>query len=78
VSSDNEDCQEGRVISLKKKKRGRDGNAGATVSNQRGRWSIGKRNPKGRFYAIAKRRSFEDEDGNTIICRRAKSKTIRP
>ncbi|MDP9068249.1 MAG: hypothetical protein M3N53_07890 [Actinomycetota bacterium] len=82
VSSSEQRCVRRRVVLLKKARRDRPDQAlSRDVTNRRGRYHIGGfRNPRGRFYTVAKRKEITPPGvvNPTIICTRSRSATIRP
>lgn len=71
-------CEKARNVTVKKVKRGRDARIGKAVTNAKGKYKVPARNGKGRFYAVVAKATVEDENGTTIKCQGAKSRTIRP
>ncbi len=71
-------CERGRRVILKRETRGEDVTEGTTKSNRRGGWQIAFKQPRGRFYAIAKAKTVTNAEGDTSRCRKGESKTIRP
>jgi hypothetical protein len=63
-------------VSVRKKKRGRDPVVGSDVTDNRGRYKIRYRK-KGTYYGVVAQKSFIASDGDSIICRRDKSPTVR-
>lgn len=78
VRSDSRRCETGRRIVLKKVKPGKDATVGRDRTDGDGRWKIPKRKPEGRYYAKAKRKQYDGGDNRTIVCKAARSRTIRP
>jgi hypothetical protein len=73
VKSPEADCERGRKIALKKKKKGRDANAGTDVSKRAGSWKVRVQNARGRYYAVAAKSRV-----GTTTCKPGQSKAIRP
>ena len=71
VKSDNSDCEAGRKVALKRKKKGKDPTVGNTVSKRSGSWTIKEPNARGRYYAKAAKRTV-----GSVTCLVGKSKTI--
>lgn len=78
VRSPSARCERKRLVIVKKVRPGRDRRLGADVTNNKGRWRLGPfRDPDGRFYATARRKQFVDQAGRSVVCRKARSRTIR-
>ena len=71
-------CRRARDVTVKKIKRGADQRVGKAVTNAKGKYSVPARQANGRFYAMVSQATVENDDGSTIKCQRAKSRTIRP
>ena len=79
VRSDENACERGRQVLLKKDRRGtRDRTVDSTLTTRRGTWKIGHRNPEGRFYARVTQTSKRAANGGRVECNGARSRTIRP
>lgn len=78
VRSQSARCETGRRVTLKKVKPGSDATVGKGRTDGDGRWRIPKRDPEGRYYAKVKRRQFDGGGNRTIVCKAARSRTIRP
>lgn len=78
VGSQEPMCKRARDVTVKKIKRGKDLIVGKATTNARGRYSVPARRANGRFYATVKRATVENDDGQTVTCQNAKSRTIRP
>lgn len=72
VRSPESACENGRNVSLRKKRQGPDRTVGSTISRRNGAWSIREPRPKGRYYAVAPRRSVD-----ATSCETGMSRTIR-
>jgi hypothetical protein len=78
VNSDENVCERGRRVILKRVKAGPDKTVGRTTTNQRGRWNIKERNARGRYYAQTPARTVDPPGaGAEYECGAAKSRTIR-
>jgi hypothetical protein len=73
VKSPETDCERGRKVTLKKKKKGPDATAGSSVSRRNGGWSVREPRAKGRYYALVAKQKV-----GTTTCGRAESRTIKP
>lgn len=71
-------CKRARDVTVKKVERGRDLSVGKAVTNAKGKYRVPARNGNGRFYAKVSKATVENDDGETVRCRGARSKTIRP
>ena len=71
-------CKRARDVTVKKIKRGPDLRVGKAVTNAKGKYVVPARNGNGRFYAKVAKATVEDENGTTINCQAARSRTIRP
>lgn len=78
VTSGKARCETGRRVTIKKVKKGKDATAGRDRTNRRGKWSLRERNPRGRYYAKVAEKSYAGNNNRTIICKAARSRTIRP
>ena len=74
VRSDENECESGRRVTLKKKRPGPDQKVGQTVTNQRGRWEIRVPDAKGRYYAKTPKQSVTSDEGR-VVCGGARSAT---
>ena len=79
VTSDENVCERGRRVLLKRVKRGPDQTVGRTTTNRSGRWSIDKnRVRRGRYYAQTPARTVDPPGpGAKYDCGAARSRTIR-
>ncbi|MGH2807756.1 MAG: hypothetical protein ACRDKT_10835 [Actinomycetota bacterium] len=78
VRSEENACERGRRVILKKVKRGPDKTVGRTRTNPRGRWSIKEEGARGRYYAKTPKRNVDPAGaGPRFECGAAKSRTIR-
>ncbi|MDQ3953381.1 MAG: hypothetical protein M3279_10545 [Actinomycetota bacterium] len=71
-------CKRARDVTVKKVKRGPDQTVGKAVTNNKGKYSVPARNANGRFYAKVSKATVENDDGETVTCQGARSRTIRP
>lgn len=71
-------CKRARDVTVKKIKRGPDQTVGKAVTNAKGKYTVPARNGNGRFYSQVKKSTVEDDEGNAIECRAARSRAIRP
>ena len=77
VRSSNKKCRTGRLVKVKKQRRGRDATVGRDRTNRSGAWSERERRARGRYYAVAAKKRFTQRNGTIVICRSDKSPTIR-
>jgi hypothetical protein len=75
VRSSDASCEQGRQIIVRRSKGGRDRVVGRDVTDQSGAYSVPAQNPRGRFYAIAKRKAGAATGGGN--CLKARSKRVR-
>ncbi|MDQ3982914.1 MAG: hypothetical protein M3271_09585 [Actinomycetota bacterium] len=78
VGSDARECRRARDVTVKKVKRGADLTVGKATTNAKGKYVVPARQSNGRFYAKVSKATVENEDGQTIRCGAARSRTIRP
>ena len=78
VTSESARCEAGRGVVVKKVKRGKDATVGKARTNRRGRYAVAERNAEGRYYSKVKRKQFAGRNNRTIVCKPARSRTIRP
>ncbi len=71
-------CKRARDVTVKKVKKGKDQLVGRAVTNTRGVYFVPEENARGKFYAVVSKATTENDDGETVSCRAARSKTIRP
>lgn len=77
VRSERRRCRSGRRVVVKKVRRGPDRTVARDTTNRRGKWAKAHRKGRrGRYYAIARRKTFSTPNAN-VVCRRARSRTIR-
>jgi hypothetical protein len=77
VKSSEPRCVPERKVRLKKVRGDAARTVARTTARTSGKWSIDFRSPHGRFYAQTPQRDVRDDDGKTIVCRGARSRTIR-
>lgn len=70
-------CLANREIHLKKVVPGPNRLKGRARTNDMGRWRIPKPHAKGRFYAVALKRTVTVDDTTTIVCMRGRSDILR-
>ena len=75
VGSQSEDCIEGRVVKVRKKKQGIDRVVGSSTSNSRGAWVVRAPRGDGKFYATVAGATIEGGEV-TLRCGRARARTI--
>lgn len=75
VRSDEEACEAGRKVVLKRHKRGPDQTVDTTVTNDRGRWRIPLRRANGRYYARTPQEKVASDSGR-VTCGADRSKSI--
>ncbi|MDQ4144791.1 MAG: hypothetical protein M3198_13825 [Actinomycetota bacterium] len=81
VSSAEDRCERDRKVLVKKVRKGTNRLVASDLTGSQGRWRTGGfPSPRGRFYAVAKRKEITPPGvvNPTIICVRARSATIRP
>ena len=78
VGSDEAMCKRARDVTIKKVRKGADRTVGKATTNTKGVYTVPARQAKGRFYAKVSKATVENDDGQTITCSPARSKTIRP
>lgn len=78
VSSDRARCESGRKVTLKRVKKGKDAAAGRDRTNRKGKYGVRERNARGRYYAQVARKQYAGRNNKTIVCKAARSRTIRP
>lgn len=69
-------CRRGRVVTVKRKKRGADTVIGSNKTNRRGVWKVRHPRAKGRYYAVVKRKRFASGD-QTVVCKQGRSRAKR-
>ncbi|MGH2757233.1 MAG: Ig-like domain-containing protein [Actinomycetota bacterium] len=79
VRSDHGECRARRTVTVYKARKGaRDRSVGRDLTGRRGRWSIEASDVRrGRYYAIVKKRVFENRAGHEVVCLGSRSPTIR-
>jgi Bacterial Ig-like domain (group 1) len=77
VTSTDDRCEPQRVVKIKKAKPGKDGNAGSDTTNAQGRYRVSKPNADGRYYARVAKREITLATGDVLVCRGARSSTIK-
>ncbi|MDQ4124687.1 MAG: hypothetical protein M3134_03675 [Actinomycetota bacterium] len=78
VDSDEPMCKRARKVTIKKVKRGADPTVGTATTNTKGKYTAPARRANGRFYAKVSKATVENQNGETITCGAARSRTIRP
>ena len=76
VRSDEDACESGRKVLLKKKRPGRDKTVDTTVTNDRGTWRVPVRRANGRYYAQTPQERVASDQGR-VTCGAARSTTIK-
>ena len=77
VQSDEDACESGRKVVLKKDRRtGRDRTVDATVTNRRGSYKIPVKRANGKYYAQTPQEKVASQNGR-VTCGAARSKTIK-
>lgn len=76
VRSDEEACESGRRVILRKVRSGPDRRVDTTVTNDRGAWRIPVRRANGRYYAQTPEERVASDEGR-VTCGADRSKTIR-
>jgi hypothetical protein len=69
-------CEQGRRVRLKKNRPGRDKTIRVTTTNASGAWSVFKRHRRGSYYAVAARKVITQNNGDRVVCLRARSRNI--
>ena len=77
TKSDLAKCRRGRTVVLKKVRDGRDKTVGTDRTNRRGNYSITQRNANGKYYSVAKKKTFINGQGAQVTCRKDRSPTKR-
>jgi hypothetical protein len=80
VRSERSDCEAGRkvVLTRDRARPQRDLKVGATVTNQRGKWTVrGLEDPPGKYYATVKKETDSSGEGK-LVCGADRSRTINP
>ena len=71
-------CRRGRRIVIKKVRRGPDRRIARDRTGRRGAWRRAARGDlRGRFYARARRKTFVRRNGDKVVCRPRRTRTIR-
>jgi hypothetical protein len=70
-------CSRGRLVTLKRVRKGPDQTVGQDTANRAGNWSVKKLGANGRYYAKAKKVSFTKGNGATHTCLADRSVKIR-
>jgi hypothetical protein len=68
ANSSSKRCERGRVVKLKKVKRGKDKVVARDRTNRSGRWAVRKGRARGRYYAIAAKKVFTNDRGVRVVC----------
>ena len=76
VRSDEDACEGGRKVLVKKKRSGRDRTIDTTVTNDRGRWTVRVARANGRYYASTPQERVASDQGR-VTCGADKSPTIK-
>lgn len=76
VTSQEDACETGRKVLLKKKKKGRDRTVDTTVTNGNGSFEMELRRAKGKYYARTPLERVASDDGR-VNCGAAKSDVVR-
>ena len=76
VRSEEDACETGRKVLVKKVRGGRDRTVDSTVTNQRGSWKAPVRRANGRYYAQTPSERVPSDSGR-VTCGADRSKTIR-
>lgn len=79
VTSDFDECESGRRVSLFHivPGFGTARRVGKTTTNASGGWNISEKNPRGKYYASVKGSRLTTSTGDTINCRKARSRRVR-
>ena len=75
VKSGNAKCRKGRTVVLKKQKSGDDKKVGSDKTNNEGNYSITEKNAKGKYYTVAKAKTFTTNNGQQVTCEKDRSPT---
>jgi hypothetical protein len=75
VASSRSRCRSGRKVTVKKQRSGADTSVGSTMTDGKGHFELLSRGASGRYYAVAKEKSF-GLGSDHIICRKDKSPTV--
>jgi hypothetical protein len=76
VQSQEDECEVGRKVLLKKKKKGRDRTIETTVTNNKGSFSMPVNKAKGKYYVQTPKEKVAADDG-PVNCGAAKSDTVK-
>lgn len=76
VSSQEKECEVGRKVLLKKKKKGKDRTIETTVTNNKGSYEMPVTKAKGKYYTQTPKEKVAAEDG-PVNCGAAKSDTVK-
>jgi hypothetical protein len=77
VNSTNKRCEQGRKITLKKKKDGPDATAGTGKSNDQGAWKVREPRANGRYYVLVAKKVFTSGNGNRVVCKPGRSRAVK-
>jgi hypothetical protein len=77
ASSSEAQCRQARGILLKRAKKGKDATSGSATTDAQGSYKIRLPRAKGRYYAIVSKTTVVTDEGDTLVCQRAKSRTIK-
>ena len=72
-----EECSDQRRLRLHRRTRDGSRIIARTFTNGRGRWKVYWPEARGRYFAVAPEATVTDASGNTIVCERVASVTIR-
>jgi hypothetical protein len=76
VKSPEDECEVGRKVLLKKKKKGRDRTIETTVTNRKGGYEMPVAKAKGKYYTKTPKEKVTSDDG-PVNCGAAKSNTVK-
>lgn len=79
MTSDFDECEPGRRVGLFYVVPGFNTSrrVGKTTTNANGGWDIKEKNPKGKYFAEVKARQITTASGDTILCRKDRSRRIK-
>jgi hypothetical protein len=79
VTSDFDECEPDRRVALfvEVPGFGTARRVGKAKTNARGGWKITEKNPRGKYFASVKPRRITTPTGDTILCRKDRSKRVK-
>ncbi len=77
VGAAEEDCRDGRSISLMKRSRSGSRRVASALSREDGTWSVKSKGARGVYFAVATSKSSQASNGDTLACVRANSRNVK-